>query len=127
MPLKQFLKRVLNESTDEDDDFAAVTEIYDDDDCPDDTWDDAIHAKMEAVKKVRVVRRGLPTAIARSTKPGYKIAHGEERKMSYAERRARERAAERTYQRKKKHMSDELQSRRRESINKRKDFGLEEE
>lgn len=127
MSLESFLRRVLNESNEhEDDDYMAVAEIYDDGDmCPDEEWNEETHSKNEAVKKVRVIRNGIPTFIARSTRPGYKVAHGEERKMSFAERRARERAAERTYVRKKKWQSDKLQADRKASIKKRKDFGIE--
>jgi hypothetical protein len=126
MPLENYLKRVLNESTESEDDdgYAAVVEIYEDgDECCDDEWNEA-HSKLEAVKRAFVVRNGNITSIARSTKPGYKIAHGEERKMNFAERRARERAAERTYIRKKKHQSDRLQAKRKDSIEKREGFGL---
>jgi hypothetical protein len=126
MPLETFLKRVFNESTDTDDEFAAVAEIYENDDEPcDDEWNDAVHSKMEAATKVHVVRNGNITAIARSTRPGYKIAHGEEQKMSFAERRARERAADRTYERRKRHQSDRQQAKRISSIEKRKTFGLD--
>lgn len=126
MPLKDFLKRVLNESTDVDDEFAAVVEFYENGEEPcDDEWVESIHSKMEAATKVRVVRNGNITAIARSTRPGYKIAHGEEQKMSFSERRARERAAERTYVRKKKHQSDRQQAKRIASIGKRETFGLD--
>jgi hypothetical protein len=45
--------------------------------------------------------------------------------MSFAERRARERAADRTYERKKRHQSDRQQAKRKASIEKRKDFGLD--
>lgn len=130
MSLEKYLNRVLSECTETevDDDFSAV-EIYEDGDTNDeDEWDERIHSTMgEAVKKVRLVRNGLLTRIARSTKPGYKIAHGEERRMSFSERRARQRAAERTYAKRKKHMSDKLQGQRKESIEKRKDYGLDAE
>lgn len=126
MPLETFLKRVLNESTDIDDEFAAVVEFYENGDEPcDDEWDENVHAKMEAATKVRVVRNGNITAIARSTRPGYKISHGEEARMSFAERRARERAADRTYEKRKRHQSDRQQAKRKASIEKRKDFGLD--
>jgi hypothetical protein len=126
MPLDTFLKRVLNESTDIDDDFAAVVEFYENgEESPDDEWDERVHSKMEAATKVHVVRNGNITAIARSTRPGYKIAHGEEQKMSFAERRARERAADRTYESRKRHQSDRQQAKRLSSIEKRKTFGLD--
>lgn len=130
MSLKTYLKQVLNES-EEDDDFFSIEEIYEDgDDTDEPEWDDAVHAKMEAVKKVRLIRNGIPTTIARSTRPGHKIinkagAGPDERRMSFAERRARERAAERCYVKHKKWQSDKLQQQRRESLAKRKDFGLE--
>jgi len=125
MPLNAFLSRVLKENI-EDDDFFAVIEVYDDEEeCSDDEWEEKTHGKLESVTKVRVIRNGVPTSIARSTKPGYKVAHGEERKMSLSERRSREKAAARTYIRKKKHQSDKLQAARKESIAKRKDFGLD--
>jgi len=126
MSLETFLARVLNESAIEDsDDFEAVEEIYDDDTNDEDEWDEALHTQMESVKKVRLVRGGRYATIARSTRPGYKIAHGQEMRMSLAERRARERAAEKTFQRKKKWQNDKLQGRRKESIGKREVFGLD--
>lgn len=124
MSIDAFLHRLLNENI-EDDDFFSVIEVYDDEENDEDEWDEKVHPKMESVTKVRVIRNGTPTFIARSTKPGYKVAHGEERKMSLAERRAREKAAARTYVRKKKHQSDKLQAARQASISKRKDFGLD--
>lgn len=129
MSLETYLKRVLNESnkSEDDDGYAAVVEIYEDgDECCDDEWTEA-YAKLEAVKRAFVVRNGNITSIARSSKPGYKIAHGEERKMNFAERRARTRAAERTYIARKKWQSDKLQQQRHDSIGKRKDFGLDQE
>lgn len=125
MSFNSFLNKILNENS-EDDDYFAVVEVYDDgEECPDEDWDEKIHAKTESMHRVRVIRNGVPVFIARSTKPGYKIAHGEERKMSLSERRAREKAAARTYIRKKKHQSDKLQAARKASIAKRKDFGLD--
>ena len=125
MSLSKFLSRVLNETI-EDDDFFAVTEVYEDDEENDeDEWDDKIHAKMEAVTKVRVIRNGVPTTIARSTKPGYKITHGREYKINVFERRHREKAAARTYAAKKRHQSDKQQAQRKESLSKRKDFRLD--
>ena len=127
MSIEQFLNRVLNETPEEDDEYLSVVEVYDDEYPEEDEWEDEIHTKLEAIKKVRVIRNGKPTFIARSTKPGYKIAHGKEFKMNVYEKRAREKAAEHTYIRKKKHLSDQQQEARQKSISKRKDFGLEEE
>lgn len=128
MSLENFLKRVLNESVDleQTDEFSAVTEVYEgEDENDEDEWDDLLHTKMEAVKKVHLVRGGRFATIARSTRPGHKIAHGEERRMSLAERRARQRAAEKTFVRKKKWQNDKFQAQRKESIEKRNVYGLD--
>ena len=132
MSLSTFLSRVLNENI--DDDFSAVTEIYEDgDDTDEPEWEECF-SKNEAVKRVRVIRNGIPVSLARSTKNGYKIVYKkssgtspEERKMTFAERRARERAAERVYFKKKKAFSKDQQEKRQASIAKRKDYGLEKE
>ena len=132
MPLNTYLNKILNESTDTDDEFNAVTEIYEDGDNTDEPeWDDTF-SKLESVKRVRVIRNGIPITIVRSTIPGYKIvykkgtgASPDQRKMSFAERRARERAADRTYEKRKRHQSDRQQAKRKASIEKRKDFGLD--
>jgi hypothetical protein len=127
MSLSKFLSRVLNETI-EDDDFFAVTEVYEDDEENDeDEWDEKIHSHNESVKKIRVIRNGIPVTIARSTKSGYKITHGREYRIGLHERRARERAAARTYAAKKRHQSDRQQAQRKESLSKRKDFGLDKE
>jgi hypothetical protein len=129
MTLESYLRKTLNESI-EDDDYASVEEIYtDSDDTDEPEWTEAF-SKMESVKRVRVVRRGVPTCIARSTRVGFKVinkegAGPEERRMSFAERRARERAAERCYVARKKWQSDKLQAQRKESLAKRKDFNIE--
>lgn len=133
MSIEQYLKKIFNEQDIFDDnqdnindDYFAVIEIYaNDDESDEDEWDDEIHTQMEAVKKVKVVRNGRPTFIARSTRPGYKIAHGREHKMNVFEKRAREKAAERTFVRKKRHINELLQSARKESISKREQYGID--
>ena len=69
MSFNKYLEKILNETA-ADDDYFAVIEIYEpDDENDEDEWEEKLHTKMEAVKKVRVIRNGIPTYIARSTKP----------------------------------------------------------
>jgi len=115
---------IVNDDEEDEDSWDDVEEYYDDEDeffdDDEDDWGDEDEMN-EGVRRVRVVRGNKVMIKKRSTRPGYKMVGGKERRMGASERRARM-IAQRKAARKRKGMKSKIQRKRKISMRKRKVF-----
>jgi len=87
---------------------------------------DRLKTMLEAIRTVTVIRDNKPVKIQQSSKPNYKIVNGEEVKMSMEEILNRQKAAKKA-QLKNKGQQDNINDKRKASMETREELELDKE